>query len=213
MLTKKQLSNCSDPAQLQQLLDETQAERKKLLAEYHALEPGIHKNYEYIEAVKQRQHQLREEAGALDWPYLLEEGNAAHKAFDDATHKIGLFHSGYLPGTNQRSVKVMLTKGSEESYEKTVAALRELLPYIKPLPGTDDRGLKDEYAGYKYIGVFDHGLSEYASYSIRIREETDEYLIVQARYSTRETLKKFNSLEDLIKCVQDRFWYNEKGKD
>lgn len=141
--------------------------------------------------------------GKVDWKLLLEEGNgtAIHERFHKELMNRGLWDSGYLIDTGQRCVQVKLIKGSKQSYNTTVAALKEILPFIKPRSSDTDPTV----IGYKFIDIFESTLSANGSYYMLIKPH--EYRLMCSRWHRAEELKKFASLEGIIKYIQEHHPY------
>jgi len=118
--------------------------------------------------------------------------------------EMGFMSSGYYPDTNQRALSVMMTHGSQESFDKTIASVKKIMPYMK-------MGESEPVTEHvKRFGVFEHTLSEYGVYNLAINEEKDIYIVTLHRYHRASIHKKCKSLEELLHYVQDNLWYDGK---
>jgi hypothetical protein len=123
-----------------------------------------------------------------------------YRAYDKKLLSMGLWSGGYIPETGQRGVKVMLIKDDEESLKKTIVGLEKVLPFIKPIVTS----------GYKIVGIFEHTLSENGVFYMLIDDKNSVYKLMSDVYRRTHELKKFNSLESIIKYVQENHWYETK---
>jgi hypothetical protein len=104
-------------------------------------------------------------------------------------------HSGYNPETNQDYLQVWLYKNTP--VEKQME-LKDFIPYIKPS--------KD---GWKHVGIFDSGCSEYDTYSLHIKD--NKYKIVGARgyYKVSKEGIVFDTLEKAMDYIRLNLYYQE----
>lgn len=144
--------------------------------------------------------EVRIAAGAgkpTDWAYLMDEsvpGQTHYRAWASAVQALGLHPQGYNKETGQRCASVMLTKGSAESLERTLAGLSELLPHWRAMPD-----------GWIHVGIFEHTLSQSGSYEMLIRPDASEIKVGKVRWGNPVV---FQSLETALRHVQDRHWYD-----
>lgn len=139
----------------------------------------------------------------VDWSYLL-DGSSGSKSYSrcrDELSKRGLYGpQGVATDTMQRGFKIMLYQNDAESFKKNLNGLKEILPFVKPITTGD-------YAGYKYIDVFEHTLSEYGSYWVIVNEELIDCRLMQDRWHRTYEIKKFDTLEKLLAYMWKHHYY------
>lgn len=206
----------SELEKLEKKLMALKAERKELFALQEPIKAKLSSTYRAVEKVKDKIAVcLLAAEGPTNWAFLLDvdSGTAAYNAAEEELSVWGLDVDCYLPSTGQRVVRVSMTRGDKVSYDKALAGLREVLPFIKPLPEDPDSVRGDfDRAGYKYVSIFESTLSEDGSYYTLINEEKNDYRLMQDRYHSTYTLEKFPTLEELLKYVQVHHWYRDKGE-
>jgi len=190
----------------QEKLNGLEERRKELFELQEPINRELETNYEKIEKVKNEIGKILIEKNPCDWELLLEEkgGQAIYDQYNKELRRRGLIGGGYFPETGQRCIKISLIKNSEDSYDNTIRALLEILPFVKPLT-------KETDAGYKYIGILESTISEHGVYFFLIDDEKNkvEYKLMKTIYGRTSELKKFNSLSKAIKYVQENHWYSE----
>ena len=111
--------------------------------------------------------------------------------------KLGLWSSGYFPSTGQTALKLILIRNDYERTKKAYQSLCLLLPHLKPR----EEGKKDII-----IGIMEHTLSEYTSYSLHIYgKKPTSRCEIQTHY--RSVIKKFENLMDSLKYIQMELYY------
>ena len=197
----------SELATKQKELKALEERRNELFKLQTPINKKLVSNYNKIEKIKNEIGKILISENPCDWNLLLDEqmGHIVYSQYDVELQKRGLFGGGYFPETNQRCIKVMLTKNNIESFNKTISALKEILPFIKPL-------INGDYKGFKFIDIFEHTLSEQGTYYMFVDEIENVYKLMQDRYHTTYDLKVFDSLESIIKYVQDNHWYQSDEK-
>lgn len=131
--------------------------------------------------------------------YLFEDGTVSGSRYAEREkywEDMGLSRFGYFPDRNQVSLKLMLTKGCEKSFQKTMETLEMILPHMKK--GHD---------GNKKLGVFEYTLSEYGSYEIEVNNLG--FFLNKWVYGTKRHLKTFESLEEIVRYAQEHHYYDE----
>ena len=145
---------------------------------------------------------------------LPENGNSSdmvkHGFEQDLARSLGFYSSGYNPNTNQRSWRIMLTKGSQESYDKTLKGLKLLIPHLKysKIAYKDNNYNTVEMLGIT-ISIFEHSLSKHGVYDLTIFETGNTpYAIIKTYRSSRSISKSFATLEESVKYIQEHLWYD-----
>lgn len=177
--------------------------RKQLFELQKPINDELESNYNKIEELKKEIGKLLLADNPFNWEVLLNSDFSVYHQFDEALVKKGLIYGGEIPEISQRCIEMKLSKDDKKSLRKTIMSINEILPFIKPMNTRD-------YEGFKYIGIFDHTLSQYASYFALINSEKKVFKIMQQRYSIRKEIKTFDSLESLVKYVQENYWFDKK---
>jgi len=194
---------------LQKLEEDLKAiehQRARLFELQEPIIKELRESYDKMGVLKNEIGKLRlASSKVVDWELLLTEdsGEAIYKRYDKELWKRGLFGGGVLTHTRQRCIKIKLVKNDELSYNKTLEAVREILPFIKPIPTRRDRG-------YKFVDVFESTLSEFGTYYLLISETKHIYRLMLSVHMHITELKRFKSLEELVKYVQENHPYETK---
>ncbi len=190
-------------AALAQAMDTANQNLATLRQEYADLGERILAENTRLEALKDEQtgrslRSAQEEGAQLDWGYLLEEnqGQARYKACMAALSSLGLQSSGYFPETEQRAVKIALLKNDTAQLAAVAASLQLVMPAIKPL---DD--------GWCYISIFEHTLSQFASYKLRFRPDQSEFQCIRRRYSQETVELSTPTLPEMLAHIQKAHYY------
>ena len=188
--------------QLQAEVDKLEQEREELFKKKAPIDARLITTYNTIKRKTNQIAKLKLKNKKTDWEWLLEafpESEAKYKALDEALRKIGLMNSGYFTETEQTAVTVALTKGDPESLTQTLAGLKKILRYLKPL---DD--------GYVHVSIFDRELSRYNSYTLLINKETGKCRIHTSRIYTGKEWEDFKDLKAALTVIQNKYWYESK---
>ena len=192
---------------LNEKLVKLEATRDELLALKAPIDRKLDRNFN---AIKKLQKQIDEqkikdmEAGKIDWKDLLKsapdfDSLEMHGFFSKAVHGLGMHASGRWSDTFQPSVSIKLTFGDAESLKKNIAGVRLLMKHFEPIDGI------------VRFDLFDHGLSEWASYSVEVDPKTKEVVLVNSRHRT--TRKAIGKLPVAMKYLQEHHWYDGKEED
>jgi len=192
--------------------------RKKLLeleqinVDLHKLKAPIDKklkkNWEAIKVVRKS---IDEEDIAtmlklgVDWKFLLKPANdfgstEMYNYFDTQVHELGMHSGGRWRDTRQPVVSIMLTHGDEKSLMNNIAGVKLLSPFYEQVDGAVP------------FAIFDHGLSEYAVYSMTYNPTTNEVILKTLRHGRTEE-NFLGALPDAMKHIQDHHWYDGKEED
>lgn len=147
-----------------------------------------------------------------DWAWLLQEDGSGSRVRDTACRKAlealavhrghpGLYASGYNPETNQRVVRVAMLKDAPELTRKVQAGLELVLPFIEMRQKGSGNGPA------KHISVFEHTLSEHASFSLVINEAANLYILRSSRYGSDRTEYSAANLAELLGYVASHCYY------
>lgn len=178
------------------------ARRQELFNLKEPIDNELVSNYEKLEQLKQERTKLLLPQKENDWVWLLEETGSGGdqvklRAICNKIESMGLYCSGYNPKTEQRAIKLMLTKNDEESYTQTIASLEILLPYIKA----------DPEDGYKYFGIFETSLSAGGVFYLRIGEKNS--ILGRTVYGHDREIKTFLTVAEAVKYIQENHWYKK----
>lgn len=184
-------------------LHEVQARLAALRAEYEALGERILAEVAVETRLKDvitRQRLEAAQAGstALDWPYLLEEGQGPehYKLCNQALADLGLSGSGYYPETMQRAVRITMHQHQAGQVELLGASLKLVMPHIKPMND-----------GYGYVGIFERSLSEFGSYLLRFLPDQSTFECIRRRYGSVSVLKTSSDLYEVLAYIQANHYY------
>lgn len=175
-----------------QEIEKLEARRAELFEIRKPIDKELVSSAKKLEKLRDKRDQALLEDKQNDWEWLLaSEGSTVKYCFvEEKLRSLGLrFSSGYVD-TGQYGVEVALTYGSKKSYEKTLAGLKFILPYLKPC---DD--------GKVRIEVFEHTLCQHGSYCLAISKKKIEL------YRSSWVKESFKTLEDAIRYVQVHHWY------
>lgn len=185
-------------------LEEIEHESTKLIIKISPFQEKLNALYAKKKSLLEEREKIWITTRKDDWAWILEENGSVsgerYKFRNKKIESLGLMSSGYYPEINQVSIKICLTKNDEESYKKTMAGLKVILPFIIP------------QNGIKRIAIFENTLSEGGIFSLEISET--EIKLCFCRGRREETLKSFQTLEEAVKYIQENHWYRKmvKGK-
>jgi len=217
--TNEMLPPCLEPLSDQELHAHElrlQTDLARLREQVQALQEQCGARVQDLQTVQNesaRRH-LQRTAGATDWPYLLHEDGAGSQTRYNAAkaavgglaklaHHEGLACNGYLPGTNQRGLRVSLLKNRPELTTLVAQALEALLPHVLPLPPEHGRG------GFKYVSIFENSLSEHGKYFLAIEETQSLYELRISRYGRESVVHSATSLLALLQYVEQNHYYGD----
>jgi len=104
--------------------------------------------------------------------------------------------SGYVPDTNQQSVKIALVKN--DPLEPQLEEFNMWFPHIK-----------QRSEGYKWIDILEETCSEYGCYDIHAYP--DKFDLMFTRHRRQELLKSFPGAAECLDYIRQHHYY-EKGK-
>jgi len=194
--------------QIVETLNKAKSIRREYFAEKEQIDKKLTQNYKIIEKLRDQLteielKELKTEQEKIEYFLIAgddlgEAGPVRYKAREEFWHNFGLHRAGSFRETNQVALSVKLTYGSEKSLAQQLKALDKVLPYIKP-----------QNDGMKKLPIFEHTLSEFGSYWLRVSEDRKQY-IIESRYRDE---KEFKSLADALKYIQKYHWYDGKDKE
>jgi hypothetical protein len=102
--------------------------------------------------------------------------------------------SGYFISTNQITLRIKV--GKHDNIQAIAKEWEEWIPFIKEIDGA------------KRISIFEHTLSEFASYELRVKN--NKYIIAELRLDRRGTdIATFKTLEEALSYIQEHHYYND----
>lgn len=155
------------------------------------------------EKLRESIDKMRLESAGDDFELLL-DASASRTVYERALKvfsEMGLLVSCEWRDTGQRCLNVMLTRGSQESLEKTLAAIRELSGHYKPQPD-----------GFVHYSVFENTLSESGSYYLLVSPDFASAMVTQHSYSRVTTLFE-GDLKSAVAFVQENHWYDDPEEE
>lgn len=190
---------------LQSKIEALEARRQELFKMKEPIDKELQEHYKELEILRNKVSELelaKPMSNEDEIKFHLEEadGSVRYRAAMEYWHNKGFWVSGYYPDTNQRALQLTLTKGDPTSFTKTVAAIKEVLPFIKQQKG-----------GKRVFGVFEHTLSEFGVYNVL--EKNGVWSLEKTTYGRPEVLKTFPSVEEMVKYIQTRHYYDTKEGD
>jgi hypothetical protein len=186
---------------LEQLLArqaELQAIREDLFAKQKPINHALVENHGELEKIAKQIDKLKFKnmGDAVDWKLLLEPGEGSQVRYDrrqQEISKIGLHCMGMWTTTNQASIAVKLTHGDKASFDRTLAAIKTIAPYIIP---HDD--------GLLWFQIFEHTLSAGGSFYLKCTPD----LKCAHIGSTYRSILRTRTLSDALRYIQENLWYD-----
>ena len=158
-----------------------------------------------IAGLKERIDTIKVETGTVGWEELLftdgrERSKVISEMLDEKLPRYSsLYPSGYFPNTQQVCLQLCLYKKDDARTQDAYDKLMEILPYLKALPH-----------GYKVLSVFDRGLSEFARYEVRIRN--NQATVIANSYG-RESEKFRGGIKAALDYVQKNLYYKKSKEE
>ena len=141
----------------------------------------------------------------VDLPIWLNERSRLDiDVYDDLSNKIGIRFRELYPyfrmysynsNTNQHNLKIALTKNMDIS--EVLSDIMLIWPTLIP----DKEGIK--------IDIFEDTCGENGVYNLALSKDLTNIKLMIYRYHNPYELKKFNNLEEALKYVAKKHWYNE----
>jgi hypothetical protein len=196
-------------------IEKLEKERKKLFAMRDPIDKGIEKNYIKLEKLREQRGKMIVEQmpkDKIDFNFILTGEHDSMALYHEAERQIqqlGLWGSGeWCNTTKQKCIKLMMYKENPDNLQKTYNSILSLLPYIIPLPAKNTEGepVEEEFIDKKIFGIFEHTLSENGIYFFLISKNGSTE-IARQRYSRLSILKRFETIMDGLKYIQNNFYY------
>lgn len=171
MPRKKTIINNFTDTELENEIRELNEVRTKELEEHRELSVRLQNSASRLRDLRNEQDTRIIESGQANWDFLLDaeyDNQVKYRELQRRLREIGLGQSGYHPDTNQYCIQVLLYKYAEDKDErlsKTMDGFKEVLPYLKPNPETNEI----------HVNVLEAGLSEYGSCNFYFKKEDDKY--------------------------------------
>lgn len=170
------------------------SERHGILREMKPLQERLSVTHEALGVAKDALVTLMvHQGGDQDWEFLLDGRNDSQIARDTLKRllsDVGLSLGGEWTDTRQACLLLTMAKDSDESYQKTLTAVRTMLPHVKVHPD-----------GYARFGISDHMLNAYGSFHLEIKPDGSEFKV-----AGRLRKKEFSDLESALRYVQAWHW-------
>jgi hypothetical protein len=203
-MPRKSIKNMTEQELLAQI-ETNEAKREELFKQIKPLEKEVSSLYKKNETLRNQIVQIKSEQMKKrnDWEWILHKDHYDTvdrlRFRDEKLREIGLTSDGFFPETEQCQIQVRLIKNDPDSLKTTLAGLKKILKYIKPM--------KD---GIKQIDIMEASLSRNGIFYIVINEEENIYEIKKCVYHRVKTLDKFDNLKDLLAKVQNKYYYEDK---
>lgn len=188
-------------------------ERNQLFRRIKPFEDLLVSKYRRIEKLTELRDTKKIQTGELDWPALLEEtgntGMAMYREAEKRLREYGLGHSGYIPETQQRCIRVSVAfDASDEDLAKKAEGIKLILPHLKV-------NAKDRYRDGEgiYIDVMEDTLSEHGSYGCWYVPKTGKWELWIVRYGSPSKLSTHDSIEEFLLMLKDKHPYPGPERD
>ncbi|MEH2517400.1 hypothetical protein V1279_002973 [Bradyrhizobium sp. AZCC 1610] len=131
-----------------------------------------------------------------DWQTLVRsnvnDGLSYHRHVLDAFNDIGIFADGFWSDTNDRCLRIMLTKGSQESFDTTKKAIELIAPLLT------------EKDGMVRFGIFEHSLSSGGIYTLLVSKDLKRAKVKLNRWDKFE-----GTLNEVLIRIQRDHYYDD----
>lgn len=177
--------------------------RNELFEVRKPIDEELRSTYDSLKLLKeQKETLLLEDYPKVNWDWLLsahdedgsEYGMVHYYACEKALHNIGLMSSGCWEETNQRTIMFTIEK-NPKSLKKVLKGIKKILPFLK----------KDKNGIIRYTFMSDR-LEGFGS----MEQDGDTFTVKASYYSIGS---KFNSLENALKHIQERYPYGTWRED
>lgn len=143
-------------AELESEIAKTKDYRSTLFEKRAPIDEALTTSYQDLVKLLEARDTILIKEKADDWAWILsyEEGDTSQLKYrfsHDKLHEIGFYASGHTEATNQMFLKMVLTYGNQESYDKVVAGIKLILPYLKPVDGKKKIGIFDSAGSSLYL--------------------------------------------------------------
>lgn len=119
------------------------------------------------------------------------ETSKSHTVLDNLAKQHGLrHHGGYWVKTMQLVLKIQLNH--HQDYHETLEGIKFFLPFIKP----------DE-DGYAHFDIFEHTLSQYGSYTLKVKPN----VLTGAIIMCNRRVNFSGTLEAALRQISEVLWY------
>lgn len=193
--------------ELEAEITKLEAERQDLFKQKEPIDALLVKKYKEIERLQEIKAKIKLAEPMTDdekLAYFLEAddtSNAKYNAAQEYFRALDVMSSGYRRDTMQRAITITLTKGSEESFIKTKAAVEYILP-----------ALKADEDGNRRFDILEHTCSAGGtSYDLVIHADGTA-TVSSGRWNTN----KPTTLDKALRYIQENVWYesvSEEDKD
>lgn len=174
-----------------------EARREELFNLKEPIDEELVSSYETIAQLKNQRDSILGERRKDDVEWLLDntDGSSTKLKLRDAKlEELGLFCFNTWKETSQASIYIALIKNDEESYKKTLSAVKTVLPYVKPH--------KD---GSKRFCIMDHTPSS-RDFHLSVNEK--EVVILKNNFDQQS----YPDLESALRHVQKSLWYKKASQ-
>lgn len=182
------------------ILKNLQTEHKNLLKISEDVDKKLRKSGRELEKVKDNIAKiiLKEK---VDWELLLDisAGEYAYYQYIKEMNERDLIPGNFFHDNGQRCVTISLLKDDEESYTKTLNALKEILPFIKPRKDST-------FKPFKTVKIREKMLCENGIYFLLINDK--RFNIEVLRNGNTRFVATFETLEVSLKHIQ-RYYFSQ----
>lgn len=132
-----------------------------------------------------------------DWKMLVRQEDDGRKYYEYVQSQfasIGLGCEGYWADTNDRNVRIKMTKGSKESFDITKRAIELIAPLLT------------EKDGMVRFSIFEHSLSASGIYLLWVAKDLGHAKVTLNRWDRFE-----GTLDEVLMRIQRDHYYDEVG--
>jgi len=188
-------------AQLRADREDANRHRKQLFEQMAPIQRSLEHNHKKISSLDEQIGRLMvAEATTPDWPQLVKEtgegGMAMHNYMTEQFRTIGLWPEGYWMDTNDRCLRIMMTRDDPESFKKTKAAVELTAPLLTP-----------HADGLVWYGIFEHNLSAHGIWMLKVTPDLREAKVSRDRWDDN---KASGTLDVVLSYIQDQLYYDRK---
>lgn len=192
--------------ELQAEIERLETRRQELFKQKEPIDAELVSSYDTIQNLRDKVAKielagLAEDGSIIYHLDMTNDSSVRHSAASKFFQDMGVMSFGFRRDTMQRAITITMTKGSEESFTKTKAAVETILPYLKE--GED---------GNRRFDILEHTCSAGGtSYDLVIH--TDGTATVS---SGRWDRQKPTTLDKALRYIQENVWYesvNEEDKE
>jgi len=194
--------------EIEKEISAVEADRILIFAKIKPLQDRNAVLYDELKKLREELASIFEDEGKLESiEFLIKSYNSnkssmkQHNALSKWASEHGMIANGYHAETGQPCLNIMLYRDGS-NYDKTLAAIREVVPFYKPTKN-----------GRIYFGIFEHALSKNYSYRFEATPDLETCFVFNHYQRDGNSWLFKGSLEDALKDVQKNYWYQKTERE